>query len=196
MFAELFGAHIQGGSGLTESTCEFSNNGIYQPRFGGTGQRLGLLDRVVDNFRDATVVPVFGGFDQLEPGDEQYCTGRETRRMGDMPAKRSVDSAKMANDSEYQMLTARAFGASERTRQCIKQRVDSFTAFQPPRDELRSLNPGTSSRCRLRFTSGSSAHALFGPVVTVLVSGPLTRGLTRLDIVRSTLPFRPSLTQP
>ena len=50
---------------------QFANDGVDEPRFRRTGERLCLLDRVMNDLRDASVVSVSGGFNQFEAGDEQ-----------------------------------------------------------------------------------------------------------------------------
>src|SRR6185436_10926206 len=97
-----------------------------------------------------------------------------------------INPAEMPDDAENQVLGSCARCAGEGARQVVEQGIDAFAAVEPSCHQPGGCKPrvgcGTAGRRR-----GSGAHAPLRPTRGELVPAILTLGLTRLDIVRSTL---------
>jgi len=167
---------------VVERQREFPHHRVHQPRLRRTRQDLGLLHRVVDNLGHKTLVRVTGhGLDELETREIEHGPRRKARRVGDQLGQMAFQPARMAHDPENQVLAPRPLRARKLASKRVEQGVDPLAPFQPARHQLRRHRPGPKTG-----NVGFFAHT---HVVSRL-------GLTALVIVRSTLPFRPLLTQP
>lgn len=141
ILAELGGIRVQNRGRPPHRLRQAAHHGIHQTRLGRAGQRLGLLDRMMDDARYSAALVVGRGFDQLETRDEENRARREARWMRHQPAQRGVDPAEVSHHADHQMLAAGAVGAGEDRRQFIQQNVQSLPAFQPAGHEARGNDP-------------------------------------------------------
>ncbi len=191
IFRELLRGRVRGRRRPGERDGEFARDGVHQPRLGRARDRLRLLDRVMPDFRRAAFRSRRGrALDQLVAGDKQHRARQKPRRMRHEPRERGVEPAEMPHHAEHEVLAARAFGAGEAGRQRFEQRVDAFVSVQPPRHQPHRRWPGRGG-----ISLGRRAHRRRRYEAGARCSVILTRGLTRLVIVRSTLRFRPFHTQ-
>gem|GEM_PF-7011871 len=122
---------------------EFAHDGVDEARFRGTGEMLGLLDRVM---HDLGCPPIgdrlTGGLEQLETGNQQPRPGREPRRMRDQPSKFRIDPAEMPHDPEHEVLASCPLRPAQSRRKTGKQFVASFPAVEPAGQQPGRGRPG------------------------------------------------------
>ena len=106
--------------------------------------------------------------------------------------KRRIDPAEVPDHAEDKMLATRPFRARERRGKRLQQRVDAFAAFQPARDQPRGSRPRFTA---VRQVLQRERRSFVPPTWRGLGPGRFDTRFDKVDIVRSTLPFRPSLTQ-
>jgi hypothetical protein len=91
---------------------------------------------------DAPLVTVLCRFNQFESRNEEYGASREARRVWHEPRQLGVDSTKVSDNSQYEVLAAAALSAGQRTGQGIEENIDSLASVQPPGHQVCGSGPG------------------------------------------------------
>ena len=125
------GLGVKGGSDL-------AHDGVDHLGLGLTGERLGLLDRVVHHPGGVTIV---APLDQLVTGQQQHGLDDRARRAGEQRGKNRLDAAQVAHRAEKQVLATSTFGAAQGARQAVEKGVDALLVFEPAHQQFGRGRP-------------------------------------------------------